>query len=1340
MAKPKTKPYGSAQRWPGFALLGVFVLGLAALLWSNKGKTAGRQTILFVTADSKAEAIVRGTDLFYQQYPDLARQIDVQVRTKSNADPDVPLPASTMLLFYVHESDLLDQAKPYLERINGSFGPSAGAPGVKIAVGKAVRNYEDKDIEALGLSRDALTEQFMEVGSPQEISRLLAYLLNRYAGYNQLPVEKPVALPKLGYVVMRNGQVAGFDSTYADWVRHQQPDPKKPLVAYMTNTSYAHQQLLNIERAVLRELERRGVQPMLVYGYPGSKMVKKLLLDEAGKARVQAVISAVFKFSDIEATPLLAQMDVPVLNAIDIYGPTISEWRSSTQGLSSMEVAWQLATPELVGLAPHTVIGGTKLTGQMTVKEPIPSGVARIVGRTMRLLHLRQTPASERRVAILYWNYPPGKDNIGASYLNVLRSIPTMLTDLQRRGYDVRGFSAAGAKTLEETIKRRGRNVGRYAPGELQKLVAEGGLTTIAVSEYKKWFAELQPAYQRQVTDHWGAPEKADIMTVQKGGELHLVLPMIRLGKVVVMPQPDRAKTQDIAALYHSNTLPPHHQYIAAYLWLQRNTDVLIHTGTHGTHEWLEGKETGLSDRDSPEVLAGDLPIMYPYNMDVVGEGIVAKRRGAATIIDHLTPALGEAGLSPELKKLAAMVKQWEKTQSLNPEGTGAVLDQIEASVRKMGIAKDLEKNGWNTKNLLKTSPTERQKQMVEELQHYIEDIREHSTPFGLHTFGVSPTGKRLDDFADIIAKSNPKGQRTQFRTALMQCGPEELKQLAHGLEGGYILPATGNDPIRNPTALPTGRNFFSFDPRVIPDPYADSTARRLASAFVDNFRKENKKYPDKIALEVWGTETIRHQGMQEAQGLALMGLRLVRDKLGRVEDVELIPRKELGRPRVDVLYSITGLYRDNFPMLVDLLDKGVRLAAASPEADNAIRQHADSLYTKLVKAGIDTATARRRSLVRCFAEPPGTYGNKVADASYASGTWDNEQQVADLYIERSGYGYGQGFHGEKMTEEFKSALSGTDAIIHSRTTSLYMSLDNDDFAAYAGALALGVRRVDGGKSPPLMVADLRQKGAEQYVSIERFMGQELRSRYFNPEYIKGMQAEGYAGAKELRESVDNLWGWAVAYPEVVNAEKWQEFYEVYLTDRYDLNMNEFFDKNSPHAKESMAARMMEAVRKGYWKPSEAVKQDLAKQYVESVAKHGVSCGHTTCDHPELQQYIKGVAETNGAIKPADIAKWTRQVETATGKTMTEALAQRKADKARWKDPTRYEPTDKDKPTVAKAEPTPTQKVKGYKMVEEKVMTAESGPAKPTPVPGLYYLLLASQAVCMLVGGLRRWV
>ena len=250
------------------------------------------------------------------------------------------------------------------------------------------------------------------------------------------------------------------------------------------------------------------------------------------------------------------------------------------------------------------------------------------------------------------------------------------------------------------------------------------------------------------------------------------------------------------------------------------------------------------------------------------------------------------------------------------------------------------------------------------------------------------------------------------------------------------------------------------------------------------------------------------------------------------------------------------------------------------------------------------------------------------------------------------------------MEKEFEDALSGTDAVIHSRTTSLYMSLDNDDFFGFAGALAQGVKHVDKLKSsPPLMVADMREKGKEKFVSIEKFMGQELRSRYFNPKFVEAMTQEGYAGAREVMKSVDNMFGWQVVYPEVINDEKWQEFYEVWVKDRYNLKTTEFFDEHNPYARQSMSGRMLEAVRKGFWKADKKTQEDLAKIYVENVVKNGVSCSYVTCDHPELQQYIKGIAINSGGIKPNDISKWISKVENATAKTIDEALAKRKIEK-----------------------------------------------------------------------------
>jgi cobaltochelatase CobN len=1314
-----------------------FVALLGYSFWTSYAKPTAQKTIVFVIGNNQAEALIRGVDLFYRQYPELAQTVEVIVRTRSNTNAETPLPPCDMLVVKVMEVPFFEQHLPAIQAANKPFTPK-GLPMVRLAMGHPGTKYTEEDYEQFGMKRDPQVEAYYDNGSPEDWKKMIAYLLHRYANFTNLAIEPTQEMLTDGLVVIKNGRVAELVATWEEWLQKQQPDTSKDKVAILAYSSNAQEGIMHIETAIAAEIERQGMQPVIVFGYPGSKAIPLTILDTlTGKSRVQACISQFFKFADKKAVEVLRQLDVPLINSIDLYGPSMREWQQSRKGLSSTEVAWQIAIPELSGLVQPTVVGGVEMKSDIPYKVPIPERVERIVARAKRYIHLQKTPPNQRKVAVLYWNYPPGKENIGASYLNVMRSLHQLMLSFQQAGYTVNGFDPAKPKVLEQMIQERGRNIGRYAAGELQTMASKHNLITVSVEEYKQWFGQLPKKYQAEINNHWGAPDQADIMTIRKNGTLHFVLPVLQMGNIYLLVQPDRARSQDIAALYHSQTLPPHHQYLCAYLWLQRNMDAIVHTGTHGTQEWLEGKETGLSNTDSPEVMAGDLPIMYIYNMDVVGEGLQAKRRGAATIIDHLTPALGEAGLSPEMKQLNDLIRQWDATRAVNPEGAVVYLDKIDAQAKRMGIHKDLEKEGWQQS--LKGQPEEQSRKMIEALQHYIEESREQSTPFGLHTFGVAPAGARLDEFAAMIAKVNGAGRKSEFRQALARAGAEELRMLHQGLSGRYVLPESGNDPIRSPSAIPTGRNFYTFDPRTVPVPYADSIGRQMANQLVADFYEQHKRYPEKFTFEIWSNETIRHQGMQEAQVMALLGVRIKRDKMGRVEDLELIPRAELGRPRVDVVVSTTGLYRDNFPMFIELLDKAIRLAASSPEPDNPIRRNSEKLRQQLIASGMDSTLARTRSLIRIFAEPSGTYSSKISEATYASGSWDEDKQVAELYIRRMGNGYGGGIWGESMETEFKAALSGTEGIVHSRSSSLYMTLDNDDFFGFAGAIALGVRYVDNtDKSPPMLVADLRVRGAEKYTPIERFMGQELRTRYFNPEYIKAMTQEGYAGARHIMNGVDWMWGWQVVYPEVINAEKWQEFYEVWLKDRYDLKTDEFFEENSPHAKEAIAARMLEAVRKNYWQPSKEVSDDLAKIYVETVAKHGVACGHTTCDHPELQEFIKGIALNNPAIAKESISKWLQNVEKATGKPLAEALAQRKAEKADWKDPSKIKSFNPNQPTreAARASAEGKQTVQGYRMEEEQVINAEEASAATTPSgdPSLLIGLLAAQILCFLVG------
>ena len=818
-----------------------------------------------------------------------------------------------------------------------------------------------------------------------------------------------------------------------------------------------------------------------------------------------------FKFADEDAVEVLGALDVPVINAIQVYGRTVEEWRSSTQGLSTSEIAWQLAVPELAGLAPPNVVGGVDNSRSSISYQAIPERVTRAVGRARQWIELQRTPPEKRRAAILYWNYPPGKQNVGASYLNVVRSIPVMIRHLREEGYETGDVDLDDPRGIERTILQRGRNIGNWAPGELDRLIQSKNIDLVSVTQYKEWFAELPHDFQKTVTDYWGPPEEADIMAKAIDGELHFILPTVHIGNIVLLPQPDRARTQNLELLYQSQELPPHHQYLAAYLWLQHayRAHAVVHTGTHGTHEWMSGKESGLSGSDPGEVLAGTLPIVYPYIVDDVGEGIVAKRRGMSTIVDHLTPALGEGGLSPELQKLLSLVGEWRNARGKDPESAQQFADEIDLEVKTRGLHLDLKDRGWSDEEMADKSSFPNRASTLED---YINQIRVQSIPYGLHTFGVSPDGEKLEKFTDLIVKGNGEEGRETYKNDLVQCGTQELVSLSEGLSGRYVRPGAGNDPVRDTLAIPTGKNFYTFDPRIIPTERSDKLGKKLAGELVENHKAEHGKYPEKIALQLWGVETIRHMGVQEAQGLALLGVEPVRDDRGRIKDLTLIPRERLGRPRVDVVFHATSLYRDTFPVLFELIDKAVNLAASSPEEDNPIRQHARALEEQLIAQGVPEEQAKIRSLIRIFAEPTGKHDSKIHAMTASSGSWDREEQVGNNYIRRMGHGYGGGVWGQPMEREFRSALGETEAIVHTRSSKIYSTLDNDDYFSYGGSIALGVRTVDGGESPPFFVTDLRTPGQEKHEPLERFLGQEFRSRYLNPEFAKAMMAEGYAG------------------------------------------------------------------------------------------------------------------------------------------------------------------------------------------------------------------------------------
>ncbi|MCB1126361.1 MAG: cobaltochelatase subunit CobN, partial [Verrucomicrobiae bacterium] len=392
---------------------------------------------------------------------------------------------------------------------------------------------------------------------------------------------------------------------------------------------------------------------------------------------------------------------------------------------------------------------------------------------------------------------------------------------------------------------------------------------------------------------------------------------------------------------------------------------------------------------------------------------------------------------------------------------------------------------------------------------------------------------------------------------------------------------------------------------------------KRLAAELIESYRKRHEgQFPDRLVFNLWGTETSRHEGVMEAQILALMGVRLRWDARGRVHGVELIPREEMGRPRVDVTVVPSGLYRDLFPNLMRWLDEAVNVVKTDTTADNPLLQHIAETRGALEARGVSSEEAERLATVRLFSVPSGTYGAGLDHVIQQAGSWTNEQQVADVFFNRMSHLFGQGFWGTRATQSSGGtdlspallglALKGAKGVVHSRSSNVYGAIDSDDFYQYLGGTALAVRTING-EGAETLISDLSNPKAGETVTLQRFLGREMRARYLNPKWIKAMLKEGYAGARMIRQVTDNLWGWQVTVPEAVDEAKWQEMFETYVQDRYELGVREQFTAaENLGAYQAMVDRMLTVIEKGYWQPApetvsrlQTVKAELAPGVVQ---------------------------------------------------------------------------------------------------------------------------------------------
>lgn len=1222
------------------------------LLPTTVGAAGKPVRIAFLYSDGNMSGTLRAYKALLAERPDLRGQIAISFLTESTDVAAADITSADVLVLDIMNQQLLDT---FNSTNKTDLVAAVRARGTVFAVGEGLLP-KDHYLKQ-GCVWDNRARAYWEHSGPANQNALLKYVLAR-AGIANLNIPEPQLSLPAGYYAPdgAQGQVFAKWEDFEAWRRaHGKVRPGAPRIGigFYKSTYYTGDtQLLD---ALIAGIEARGAEAIPMFGYPGAIASEQLLRDANGTRRVDAALSFLFNFSDTEAWKSLAKLDVPIINLVSLYGRTEKEWRESKSGMSLFEGTFQMAVPELAGTTAPTIVGSkekvrdpdTGLT--VIVTHPMASRVSMAVERGLRYAALRIKANRDKHVALMFYNYPPGKANIGASYLNVAESLTNILQRLAKDGYNLGGADLSASRVLAD-ITSRARNVGSYAPGELDDLVRSGDAVKVDVREYKRWLNELAPSLRAKILKDWGAPEATKLMT--NGGSI--VIPAVRYGNVVLMPQPSRGWGEDIEKMYHAKDLAPHHQYIAAYGWLRHafRADAVVHVGTHGTLEWLDGKDAGLSEEDAPDALIADLPDLYVYNVDVVGEGLVARRRGMATLVDHMVPPFKKGGLYAELAALAETISDYDANQSKNPELATAIEKRIREQVIVLGIAKDL------TLDLSGDSPLE--ESALHRIENHLLELKSQNIPYGLHAFGRVPDKPLRDSTIDAIVSAdrsllakNAKVLAADMDARIVASGPRELDNLSRALSGGFVPAGGGGEPIRNPDAYPTGKNFYGIDPDKVPKRASWDLGVKLADQMLADHLKAHGQYPEKVSFVIWGDETMRHEGVIESQIFHLLGTRPVWNDRDKVVDVQVIPTSQLKRPRVDIV--IASAAEGMFHNVTVLMDKAVQKVKAIDETENVVRRHYLETKAALVKAGYSEGDADRRAGVRIFDEPPGIFNLNTSTIAAASGTWDSDRGMAEDYINKLGHGYGNGFWGEAMPDVFRLALSGTNKVVHSSSTTLYGALDNDDMFMYVGGLANAIRGIDG-KSPELVVANTRDPGHPEMTSMDKFIGTEFRSRYINPTWIEGMKKEGYAGAGAMREFVEYLWGWKATVPELVDDGMWQETFDVYVKDKRALGMKTFFEKNSPFAYQDMTGRMVETTRKDYWRADDATKKTLLTEFITSVAKHGSSGAEFIAGNSRLMKYALAEGKAAGVPVPA-LDAFQQAMERSMGASVSEAAS-----------------------------------------------------------------------------------
>ncbi|MFP5320006.1 MAG: cobaltochelatase subunit CobN [Acidimicrobiia bacterium] len=927
------------------------------------------------------------------------------------------------------------------------------------------------------------------------------------------------------------------------------------------------------------------------------------------------------------AVPELADLGVPVLQAPSC-NRSRDEWLDDEAGLSPLDVAMGVAIPEfdgrIVGNAfafKEEVDDGGELGVPITATRADPERTARTARTALRLARLRHAPPAAKKVAVVLSAYPTKRSRLGnAVGLDSPASAIRLLHALRRAGYRVDRVPADGDALMAELADRL-----TYDSPSLTAAQAATAAGRLPAVDYLDWYRTLPHDAREVVESVWGPPPGQ----VYLDADDHLVFPGLDLGGVLVTIQPPRGFGSDPIGTYHAPDVPPPHHYLAFYRWLDEGwgADAVVHLGKHGTLEWLPGKANALSASCFPDAALGDVPLVYPFIVNDPGEGTQAKRRAHAVIVDHLVPPLTRAESYDDLTRLEQLLDAYANAQAMDPAKLPALRRQVWDLLVEAEISRDLG---------LAAEPAEDEfGDVVLHVDGYLCALKDAQIRGGLHVLGQAPEGDALVDLVLAVTRL-PQGSVPSLRAtvaadlgvdlaghrradvdaveaearrrveALAATGwspgatadptlgwvaerlvpalrrtPDEIDGVLTALDGRYVPAGPSGSPTRGSAhVLPTGRNFYSVDPKALPSPASWDVGCKLAEALVRRHVDEEGAPPRTVGIVLWGTAAMRTGGDDAAEALALLGVRPVWEpESRRVVGLEPIPVAELGRPRVDVTLRISGFFRDAFPHLVALLDDAVRLVAGldgERDDDNPVRA-----------AGAADA--------RIFGPPPGGYGSGILPV-LEKGSWRTDADLAEVYLAWSGFSYRRDAMGEPAPEAMRRRFSAIDVAVKNQDNREHDIFDSDDYLQDHGGMVAAVRALTG-RAPHAWFGDSADPDSPQVRALAEEAARVVRSRVLNPKWIQAMRRHGYKGAFELAATVDYLFGYDATTGVV------QDWMYERVTDAYvaDPAMRDFFARSNPWALRAIAERLREADRRGLWEePSDAARKVLEDAVLEA--------------------------------------------------------------------------------------------------------------------------------------------